>query len=183
VEAIASLLAIRTTIRQVIEQARERREAAKNQREQAQRQREEATRQLQRARQLCAQARAQRAVTAHELIPLDLAAAAVYRRAYDDFVNSPVQGRPTAHLDAVAYSIAELANVYAYTCDGKSVRVLSKEELSGALFRDGARTATYLDGRPDIKNLALSAKALEAIVLALRNARGLGDARRVVRRN
>ena len=110
-------------------------------------------------------------------MPLDLAAASVYRRVYEDAVTSMVHARPASHLDAVAYTIAELTSIYVYESDGKSLRPLSREELAGALFRDGARVIYYPDGRPSVRNLAVSVKALQAVVLALRNARGPGDAR------
>lgn len=128
-------------------------------------------------RQTCAEAEARKGATAHDLMPLDLAAASVYRRVYEDVVTSMVQARPASHLDAVAYTIAELTSIYVYESDGNSLRPLSREELAGALFRDGARVIHYPDGRPSVRNLAVSVKALQAVVLALRNARGLGDAR------
>lgn len=133
------------------------------------------------ARQICAEAEARRGATAHDLMPLELAAASVYRRVYEDRVSSMVQARPASHLEAVAYTIAEFTSIYVYESDGNSLRALSREELAGALFRDGARVLCYPDGRPEVRNLAVSVKALQAIVLALRNARGLGDARSVRR--
>lgn len=140
--------------------------------------RDKAKQQRELSRQRCAEARARRPANLHDVIPLELGAVAVYRRVYEDVVQSLVQGRASGHLDAMGYAIAEFTPIYVYECDASSLRALSKEELVGALFRDGARAMHYLDGRPEVRNLAVSAKALQAIVLALRNARGLGDARK-----
>jgi hypothetical protein len=164
---MSSFESLRARCADLLRQSRQMRGDARLQRDAAKMQRSLALR-------ACAEAQARRGATAHDLMPLDLAAASVYRRVYEDFVTSMVQARPVSHLEALAYTIAEFTSIYVYESDGNSLRALSKEELAGALFRDGARVMCYPDGRPEVRNLAVSVKALPAVVLALQNARGPG---------
>lgn len=123
--------------------------------------------QRQSMRAAVAQARTLRTASPHDLVPLDLAVSAIFRRVYQGRMNIGTPGRSTAHLDALAYLIAEHAPIYTYKRDGDSVRVLAKEELVGGLFQGGARTLAFVDGRATITELAVSAKTIDAIVTTL----------------
>ena len=113
-------------------------------------------------------------VSAHELMPLDLAAASIFRRVYEERMQVGVPGRPAAHLDGLAYTIAELAPVYVYEGGGGAVRALSAAELAGGLFQGGARTLAYLDGRPPISCLAVRVRDVPAVIDALSAAANSG---------
>jgi hypothetical protein len=119
------------------------------------------------ARQVCAQARSLRPQSPHDLIPLDMATALIFRRVYEERMQLGTPGRLTAHLDGLAYTLAELAPIYVYERNGQGVRALSKEELAGALFQDGARAISYVDGRATLKNLAMSTKHIPGVVQTL----------------
>jgi hypothetical protein len=120
-----------------------------------------------RARRACVDARALRPPSLHDLMPLDLAAGVIFRRVYSERMPVLTAPRSSAHLDGLAYAIADLAPIYVYEQSGGSVRQLSRQELDGGLFQNGAKTISYIDGRPALRDLALSVKHIEAIVQAL----------------
>jgi hypothetical protein len=120
-----------------------------------------------RARHTCAASRALRAPSLHDLMPLDLAAAVIFRRVYGEHMPLHSPTRLSAHLDGLAYTIAELAPIYVYQRNGGSVRPLSREELAGALFQGGAKTISYIDGRAALADLALNARQVEALIHTL----------------
>ena len=113
--------------------------------------------------------------SAHDLMPLDMAASVVFRRVYEKRMFLGMRGSPTRHLDALAYTIVELAAVYLYDTDGRSLRRISDEELRGALFQDGARSISYVDGRTPLTNLAVSVRDVNAIIQKLIAAFRFGD--------
>ena len=102
--------------------------------------------------------------SAHDLMPLEMAAAMVFRRVYEERKLPGLRGTEARHLDGLAYTIAELAAVYIYDTNGSSLRRLSDDELRGALFQDGAKRISYVDGRKRITNLAVSIKEVEAVI-------------------
>jgi hypothetical protein len=103
----------------------------------------------------------------HDLMPLHLAALVVFKRVYEKRSTTRTLGRLDAHLDGLAYAIGELAPLYVLNPDGASARPLAKKELDGGLFQDGARCLSFIDGRPAISNLAISAKAIGPVIDAL----------------
>jgi hypothetical protein len=103
-------------------------------------------------------------LTPHDLMPLDMAVATVFRRAYERRMQPRGNVRPTGDLDGLAYTLAELTPLYTYEADGHSIRELSKGDLAGALFRGGAKTLVYVDGRAPVTNLAINVKSLPAII-------------------
>jgi hypothetical protein len=113
----------------------------------------------------------------HDLMPLDLATAVVFRRVYCDERQAPNPAPLSAQLDGLAYTIAELAPIYVYERTGHSLRLLSREELEGGLFRNGAKVLTYIDGRAPIRDLAISAKKVSAVIQALSASSEFGQAR------
>jgi hypothetical protein len=108
-----------------------------------------------------------RHVSQHDLIPLELAAGTIFRRVYSERTQFHGPARLTAQLDGLAYAIAELVPIYGCEQNGVAVRLLSKDELKGALFEGGAKTITYVDGRPAIDGLAMNARHIEPMIAAL----------------
>jgi hypothetical protein len=100
-------------------------------------------------------------------MPLNLAVSLIFRRVYEERLHVGVPGRSTVHLDGLAYVVAEYTQIYTYAQNGNSARALTKEELAGGLFQNGAKTLNYVDGRATINELAVSAKVVEPIVVAL----------------
>lgn len=117
-------------------------------------------------RSLCARRPARRP-SVHDLIPLDLAALNIFRHAYEERLHLPSTARLSAHLDALAYTIAGLVPLYVYQRGGESLRRLSKAELHEALFKDGAKAICYTDGRASINDLAISAKDVQTVIQTL----------------
>ena len=103
----------------------------------------------------------------HELMPLDLAARAIFRRVYEERTGLGVAARPGAHLDGLAYVIAELAPIYVYENEGRSIAPLSKDDLAGGLFQNGGKRLAYVDGRRTITRLAVSVENIEVITKTL----------------
>jgi hypothetical protein len=103
----------------------------------------------------------------HDLMPLDLAATVIFRRVYAERMLTGTPPRMSAHLDALAYTMAELAPIYVYEATGHAVRALSREDLTGGLFQDGAKALTYLDGRDAVRNLAFNATSINAVIQTL----------------
>lgn len=119
-----------------------------------------------RGRRLCAK-RPSRRPSAHDLIPLDLAALTIFRRVYEEWLHLKPSSRISAHLDALAYTVAGLVPIYVYERGGRSLRALSKAQLDDALFKDGAKAICYTDGRPSINDLAISAQDVQAVIRTL----------------
>ena len=106
----------------------------------------------------------------HELIPLSLATRLVYLRAY----GAPP---PSAHLlnrlDALAYSIAEFAAIYAMDAAHEPPRQLSREELATGLFRGGGTELHFLDQRPALTLIGVTEEGIAKTVDALLASTGL----------
>jgi hypothetical protein len=108
-------------------------------------------------------------------MPLDLAVFQIFRRVYQDRLHVAAPGRSTAHLDGLAYVIAEYTPIYTYAPHGGSARALTKAELAGGLFQDGAKALIYIDGRPTVEHLAVSAKTVPAVTVTLIAASNVRD--------
>ena len=117
-----------------------------------------------RGRRLCTAVPSARRPSANDLIPLQLAALSIFRQVYDGRIRP---ARLDAHLDALAYTIAELVPLYVYERDGRALRPLTEAELADGLFRDGARGLCYPDGRAPIDDLAVSVKDVQAVIWTL----------------
>jgi hypothetical protein len=120
-----------------------------------------------RARELASQARALRAVSSHDVVPLYLAVLRIFGRLYDERMQAAGPARIAPHLDGLAYTVAEYVPIYTYTKDGSSLRALTKAELTGGVFEDGAKALTYIDGRATVRDLAVRARAVDMIALTL----------------
>jgi hypothetical protein len=60
--------------------------------------------------------------------------------------------------------LARVLTLYSIAEDRSTVRALSAGELEGGSFVDGARIVTFADGRPSIRNLAVTRTSLKAAV-------------------
>ena len=103
----------------------------------------------------------------HDLVPLDTAATVIFRRVYLEQTPLGTLGRLPAHLDGLAYTIAELVPIYVFEPSGGVVRELAREEIAGGLFQGGAKEISFIDGRERIGNLALNAKDIDAVIQTL----------------
>lgn len=104
-----------------------------------------------------------------ELVPLNVAARRIFQRVYLPF-HYPQSTPGADQLNGVASALCSLAPVYVLDERGSAARRLGADELSGGLFRGGARELLYLDGRESIRNLAVSAPELERAARALYDA-------------
>lgn len=103
----------------------------------------------------------------HDLIPLNLATAAVFRRVYVERICESASSRASAHLDGLAYVISNLVPIFAYEEEGQPVRQLRSAELSSGLFRDGGKALYFLDGRPEITLIGVRAGDIEYVASSL----------------
>jgi hypothetical protein len=103
-----------------------------------------------------------------ELLPLNVAARRVFQQVYLPF-HHPQAGPGPDQLNGVASALCGLAQVYALDERG-AARRLSAADLSGGLFRGGARELLFLDGRESIRNLAVSRLEVERAARALHEA-------------
>jgi hypothetical protein len=104
-----------------------------------------------------------------DLVPLNLAARTIFQRVYLP-LHHPQSGPGPDQLNGLANVICGIAPVYVVDERAGATRKLSAEDLSGGMFRGGARELLFLDGRESIRNLAVAAAEVE------RAARLLGDA-------
>jgi hypothetical protein len=95
-----------------------------------------------------------------ELVPLNVAARRVFQLVYLP-LHHPQAGPAPDQLNGVANALCSLAPVYVLDERGSAPRRLSADELSGGLFRGGARELLYLDGRESIRNLAVRGAEIE----------------------
>jgi hypothetical protein len=109
------------------------------------------------------------AASPQELVPLNVAARLVFQKVYLPF-HHPQAGPGADQLNGVASALCGLAPVYVLGERGGAPRKLSADDLSGGLFRGGARELLFLDGRESIRNLAVSAAGLERAARALHDA-------------
>ena len=70
------------------------------------------------------------------------------------------------HIDGLANVVPTLVPVYLCT-DRGVVRLLGAEELKGGLFADRGRRLYFLDGRSELRNLAITQEAMSLAVTAL----------------
>ena len=104
---------------------------------------------------------------AHSLVPLKLAAELIFSKVYE--------GRTIAAraplLDSIASTISVLSPIYEYNTDpSRPPRLLTRMEIEGGMFRGGAEQMRFIDGRPPLSSLAVSADDLAATIDALKNA-------------
>lgn len=104
--------------------------------------------------------------TVHELVPLNLAAAVVFRRVYEDRTLLS-GGRSTAHLDGMAYVMTSLVPVFRYEPNGALVGQIQPDELAGGLFRDGGKALYFVDGRAEIALMGVRASDIDYVVTSL----------------
>jgi hypothetical protein len=102
--------------------------------------------------------------SSHDLIVLPIAAYRVYVRAYG---SAP----PTAHLMhrliGLAYSLAAVGTIFAIDGANCSPRLISREELSGGVFRHGAKELHFLDDRLPITHIGVTRESIEKTANAL----------------
>jgi hypothetical protein len=103
------------------------------------------------------------------LVPLDVAARRIFKRVYLPF-HHPQAGPAPDQLNGLASAICGLAPVYVLDERGGAKRRLSADDLSGGLFRGGARELGFLDGRESIRNLAVSGAEVERAARMLHDA-------------
>ncbi len=105
-----------------------------------------------------------------DLVPLNVAARRIFQRVYLQF-HHPQSTPGPDQLNGVASALCGLAPVYALDAGG-AARRLSAEDLSGGLFRGGARELLFLDDREPIRNLAVSSAEVERAARLLQDAMG-----------
>jgi hypothetical protein len=104
--------------------------------------------------------------SAHDLVPLEIAATAIMVRVYEHRPGETVNSREL-DLDAVCYTIAMLCPIYTHDDTGGGLRMLTQDEISIGVFRRGARELHFVDGRPAVFNLAVPADKVPSIVSAI----------------
>jgi hypothetical protein len=104
----------------------------------------------------------------HELVPLELAVRSIQQRAY------PEQSLATflnEQLNGIAYAVVALVPLYQADSAGK-VRAVTRDELQHGYFRQGAKELHFLDNRPPLKALAVTASGVETVVRSILAAKG-----------
>jgi hypothetical protein len=106
----------------------------------------------------------------HSLIPLKLAAELVWNRFYESRASAPVWREPM--LNSIAATISAMGDIYEYSpTDSKSsVRVLSRIEMEGGVFKHGGDELHFIDGRPSRYSLAVRAELVSATIEVLTRA-------------
>ena len=106
---------------------------------------------------------------AHTLLPLKLAAELVFNKVYEGRTN--MERGPL--LDSIASTLSVLSPIYEYHPDpAQPPRLLTRLEIEGGMFKGGAQELRFIDGRPPLYSLAVSADDLSATIDALQ--RGFG---------
>jgi hypothetical protein len=102
------------------------------------------------------------------LVSLDVAARMVHRRAYPQqyAIVEPVLSEH--QLDALAQLISKLAPIYTVIYRSARYRQLPQGDLSGAVFREGARELAFQDGREPIRYLAVRVETTSVVARRLR---------------
>jgi hypothetical protein len=110
-----------------------------------------------------------RKISAHDMVPLELAVLTIFRSVYDKLERGQAdRARQASHLDALAYTVAALRPLYAYEADGSALRRIYGEELSNGLFRGGGKEMHFLDGRCPIRGVAVAAEHIPLVIQALK---------------
>ena len=97
----------------------------------------------------------------HDLIPLELAARAVHKRAYG---NVGVATSSSEQLNGLAYAMAGLIPIFAVDAEPRQI---SPDHLLQGFFRGGAKELHFLDGRPAMKRLAVLSEGVDKVVESL----------------
>ena len=106
-----------------------------------------------------------------DLVPLNVAARRIFQQVYLP-LHHPQSGPGPDQLNGLANMICGLTPVYVLDEERRRVRRLSADDLSGGLFRGGARELLFLDGRESIRNLAVSGAEVERAARVLHEAIG-----------
>ena len=101
----------------------------------------------------------------HDLIPFDLALRLIFQRIYIREI--PTAIALGAHIAGLAHVVSAMAPLYSYTVDRGRVRRLGAPELKGGFFCDGGKNIHFLDGRPEVRNLAVTSQAITTAMTAL----------------
>jgi hypothetical protein len=99
----------------------------------------------------------------HELVPLELAVRSVHERAYPE---RTLVAFLEEHLNGIAYAVAALVPLYELNGSGE-VRAITRDELQHGYFRRGARELHFLDNRPSLRALAVTASGMETVVRSI----------------
>jgi hypothetical protein len=100
-----------------------------------------------------------------ELVPLDVAVLEVYKAIYEARERSvPTPER----LSGLAHGILTLISVYSATA-GTDARLVTEAELTGALVRRSGKELHYVDGRPPVRDLAVTRTSISKIIEKLRS--------------
>ena len=66
--------------------------------------------------------------------------------------------------------LSRLVTLYALSEDRQQVRALTRADVDGGIFRDGGREICFSDGRPSVRELALTRTALKSAIERLKRA-------------
>ena len=75
---------------------------------------------------------------------------------------------PDATRNLYAELLSRLVTLYALSEDRQQVRKLARGDIDGGTFRDGGREICFRDGRPPIRELALTRSALKDAIEVLK---------------
>ena len=106
----------------------------------------------------------------HSLIPLKLAAALVWNRFYIGRVSAPAWQE--SMLNSIAATFSVIGKIYEYNPNDPtdSIRLLSRIEIEGGMFKQGGDELHFIDGRPPRRSLAVRAESVSATIEALTRA-------------
>ena len=102
------------------------------------------------------------------LVSLAVAARMVHRRAYPQQYSIAEPMLSERQLEALAQVITSLAPVFAVNYRSARFRQLTPAELSGAIFRDGAKEIAFPDGRAPLRYLAARVESTSLVARRLR---------------
>lgn len=101
-----------------------------------------------------------RSASKRTLIPLAEAARTVYERLHGE---RPPAAYLEERLSGLAYWLARAGGLYAMA-EGRRPRRLSREEIGGAHFRNGAQELHFLDERAPVKSLGVLPACIDRAV-------------------
>jgi hypothetical protein len=104
----------------------------------------------------------------HELMPLELAVRTIQRRAYPE---RSLTAFLDEQLNGLAYAVAALVPLYD-TTDTEKARAITRDELKHGYFRRGGKELHFLDNRPPLAALAVTASGVETVVRSIVAAKG-----------
>jgi hypothetical protein len=82
-------------------------------------------------------------------------------------MTGPLSGR---NLDAMAEMVAGLCTLFVASSDG-TIRALSREDVRGGRFMDGAKRVSFHDGRATLEPLFVTSTALRAALALMTRTR------------